>query len=99
MMRKIIILYSCSWRKSARPCFLCLKNYLKHIEHVRVITTVTRYRYRTVSLTFFPWLHYRVITHYPFSISISDYPVMGNVQLRREATRADNMGGSQANKE
>jgi hypothetical protein len=28
-----------------------------------------------------PWLPYRGITHYPLNISISDYPLMGNVQL------------------
>jgi mRNA-degrading endonuclease toxin of MazEF toxin-antitoxin module len=61
--------------------FLCLTNYLKHIiDHVRVITAVTQYR----NPNFFPWLPYRVITHYPFSISISDYPVMGNVHLRHD---------------
>jgi hypothetical protein len=62
--------------------FLCLNSYLKHIDHVRVITVVTCYCYRTVLPAVTLLGNYWLITHYPFIISIYDYPVTGNVQLR-----------------
>jgi hypothetical protein len=54
------------------------------MEHVREIAVINCYRYGTVPRAPTPWLPYRVITHYPVSISIYDYPVMGNVQLKHQ---------------